>query len=137
MEYFAKVENEDNVYIVTFPQFENIATYGETLEDALKNATEALNGCIESDFERGFVITEPKEFKGPNYYRVPIHAHVKIALTLRKLRQTRTQLELARKLGISYQAYQRLENPRRCNPTVKTLEKIAKVLKKELEITIR
>ena len=37
---------------------------------------------------------------------------------LRKLRNGRPQVEIARKLNVSYQAYQKLENPRRCNPTI-------------------
>ena len=45
--------------------------------------------------------------------------------------------KIAKKLGISYQAYQKLENPRKCNPTVKTLEKISEVLGKNLVISLR
>jgi predicted RNase H-like HicB family nuclease len=33
------------------------------------------------------------------------------------------EADIARKLGLSYQSYQRLENPRKANPTVKTLER--------------
>ena len=136
MIYYALLIKDAEGYIVTFPQFPNVNTCGETLEEALNNAEEALNGCIESDFERGFEITEPKLYEGGDYYKVLIRPHIEIALMLRKIRKNRSQLELAKKLGISYQAYQRLENPRRCNPTVKTLEKIAKILNKELEIAI-
>jgi antitoxin HicB len=39
-------------------------------------------------------------------------------------------------LALSYQAYQRLENPRKANPTVKTLEKIARVYGRELNISL-
>jgi antitoxin HicB len=42
---------------------------------------------------------------------------------------------LARELEISYQAYQKLENPRKCNPTVKKLEKISSVMGRKLEIS--
>jgi len=38
-------------------------------------------------------------------------------------------------LNISYQVYQRLENPRKANPTVKTLEKIARVFGKHVELS--
>jgi antitoxin HicB len=112
-------------------------TYGETIEEAIYNAEEALNGCIESDFQRGFVIPEIKEITGKDYHKISIRPHIEIALQLRKIRDKKSQIELAKELGISYQAYQRLENPRRCNPTVKTLEKIAKVFNKDLEILIK
>ncbi len=53
---------------------------------------------------------------------------------LRKIRDglKMNQVEAAKKLGISYQAYQRLENPSKCNPTIKTLERVAKVFQKQL-----
>ena len=47
--------------------------------------------------------------------------------TLRKMRVGKSQMQIAHSLGISYQAYQKLENPRKCNPTIKTLEKISSV----------
>ena len=43
----------------------------------------------------------------------------------RELLGEQSQSDMARKLGLSYQAYQRLEKPRKSDPTVKTLEKIA------------
>jgi len=137
MYYFAQINMEDGSFNVSIPQFKNINTYGDTLEEALQNAEEALNGCIESDFNRGYKIPKTRNFNGNNYYKIPIRSHIKLAFQLRTIRNKRSQLELAKELGISYQAYQRLENPGRCNPTVKTLEKLARVFKKNLEISIR
>ena len=137
MVYISVIEKKEDYFDVSFPQFKNVNTFGETLEEAIKNAEEALNGCIESDFERGYEIPEPQSLEGENYHKISIRPHIEIALQLRKIRAKRSQMELAKELGISYQAYQRLENPRRCNPTVKTLEKIAKVFNKDLEIAIR
>ena len=137
MYYYALIDKEGDDFVVSFPQFEHINTYGRTEEEAIKNAEEALNGSIESDFERGFEIEEPHEYEGKNFHKIFIYPHIEIALRLRKMRDQKSQIELAKELGISYQAYQRLENPRRCNPTVKTLEKIAKAFNKELEIVIK
>ncbi|MBN2036993.1 MAG: helix-turn-helix transcriptional regulator [Chitinispirillaceae bacterium] len=50
-------------------------------------------------------------------------------------RTGKSQGEIARLLGISYQAYQKLENPRRCNPTIKTLEKICASMGRKLEVS--
>lgn len=137
MYYYALIDKEGDDFIVSFPQFEQINTYGRTMEEAIKNAEEALNGSIESDFERGFEIKDPQEYIGKNYHKIYIKPHIEIALRLRKIRDKKSQIELAKELGISYQSYQRLENPRRCNPTVKTLEKIAKIFNKELEIVLK
>ena len=39
----------------------------------------------------------------------------------------KTQKEVAEKAGMSYQQYQRLENPHKTNPTLETLYKLQKV----------
>jgi antitoxin HicB len=125
LQYPAKIKKSEGVYLVAFPDFENINTWGETIGQALKNAEEALNGCLQSDFERGFQLPEPSEKKGRNIYDIPVKPHIAVSLMLRKLRADHTQQEIARKLKISFQVYQRLENPRKANPTIKTLEKVA------------
>ena len=125
LQYPAKIKKSEGVYLVAFTDFENINTWGETLDQALKNAEDALNGCLQSDFERGFQLPDPSEKKGRNLYDIPVKPHIAVSLMLRKLRASHTQQEIARKLKISFQVYQRLENPRKANPTIKTLEKVA------------
>ena len=137
MFYYAKIIKENDAYLVSFPEFPKINTYGDCIEEALKNAEEALNGCIESDFERGFKLNLPKEHKGKFFYPIYLKPHIEMAYKIRKLRANKSQIEIAKKLGISYQAYQKLENPRKCNPTLKTLEKIAKTMKKKIEFAIK
>ncbi len=131
--YAAQIEKQDDSYLVTFPDLENVVTYGGTIEEALQNAEEALNGCIESDFERGFAISSPSTVSGKNIFNIPVAPHIAVAIMLRSLRADRPQTEVARQLNISYQVYQRLENPRKANPTIKTLEKIARVFGKRIE----
>lgn len=45
-----------------------------------------------------------------------------------------SQSEIAKRLKITYQSYQLLENPVKGNPTVKNLERVARVLGKKLKI---
>jgi antitoxin HicB len=135
MYYFAKIVKEEGSYLVSFPDMENIITYGDTLEDALNNAHEALNGVLESDFERGYALPQAAARHGRNMHPVEVAPHIEIAYQLRRLRKEHSQKEIARRLGISAQAYQKLENPRKCNPTIKTLEKISGVLNKKLEVS--
>lgn len=132
--YPAQLEKQDDGYLVTFPDLENVMTYGATIEEALNNAEEALNGCIESDFERNLVIQSPSPITDKTTYSIPVAPHIAVAIMLRTLRANRPQTEVARQLNISYQVYQRLENPRKANPTVKTLEKIARVFGKRIEL---
>ena len=107
---------------------------GNHMEDALNNAAEALNGSLESDFDRGYTLPESKARKGRNMHQIDVAPHIEIAYVLRKLRRDHSQKEIADRLGISPQAYQKLENPRKCNPTIKTLEKISTALKVRLEV---
>jgi antitoxin HicB len=65
-----------------------------------------------------------------------VATHIAVSLLLRNLRGEHSQSDIAQKLGLSYQTYQRLENPRKSNPTVKTLEKIARVYQRELSISL-
>jgi antitoxin HicB len=133
MVYHCAIEKDGDEYIAQFPDMPNIVTCGFSREEALSMAKEALDGCLEADISQGNAVPPP-------FYKdgcpVTVANHIALALHLRELRGDRSQTCIARKLGLSYQAYQRLENPRKSNPTVKTLEKIAHALGHELNITI-
>jgi antitoxin HicB len=109
---------------------------GSTREEALAMASEALNSALESDVSRGLSMPEPSIGGGPDLYPIEVAPHIVIAWQIRKLRGERSQSEIAVRLGLTYQAYQRLENPRKGNPTVKTLERVAHALGKRLEVRI-
>lgn len=135
LKYPAHIVKEDDTYLVSFPDFKNVITYGASIEEALANAEEALNGCLESDFERNFTIPDPSLNDSPEVRQIPVAPHIAVAIILRKLRADRSQIAVARELHISYQVYQRLENPRKANPTIKTLEKLARVFGKRIELS--
>jgi len=132
--YPARLYREGTDILVAFPDFPQIATYGKDRDEALRHAEEALNGCIEADFERGFTIPEPSAVKGRDMHLIPVRPHVAVAVLLRQLRGSHTQQEIAARLKISFQVYQRLENPRKANPTIKTLEKVAQVYGRRVEL---
>jgi antitoxin HicB len=138
MTYYCKLDpdSESGGYTVTFPDVSGAITEGDTVDEALFNAAEALNGVLESDLVRGY--GPPPALTGPDkgLYPIEVAPHIVVAWEIRRLRGDRTQAEIAARLGLSYQAYQRLENPRKGNPTVKTLERIARALGKKLEISI-
>jgi antitoxin HicB len=133
MTYNCTIEQEGDMFIAQFPDMPNIQTYGNTHEEALAMAQEALEGCLESDISRGLSVPPPA-YKGG--YPIPVASHIALSLRLRELRGEQSQTDIARKLGLSYQSYQRLENPRKANPTVKTLERIARVYGRELTISM-
>ena len=47
LKYPAHILKENDAYLVSFPDLENVITYGASIEEALANAEEALNGCLE------------------------------------------------------------------------------------------
>ena len=133
MVYNCKIEKKGGMLIVQFPDMPNIQTFGYTKDEALAMAKEALEGCLEVEISHGNEIPPPSYKKG---YPVPVASHIALSLRLRELRGRQSQTNIAQKLGLSYQAYQRLENPRKANPTVKTLEKIANVYGRRLSISL-
>jgi antitoxin HicB len=133
MVYNCTIEKEGDMLIVKFPDMPNIQTFGYTYEEALAMAKETLEGCLEVDISHGNEIPPPAYTEG---YPVLVASHIALSLRLRELRGEQSQTDIAQKLGMTYQAYQRLENPRKANPTVKTLEKIAHVYGRELNIAL-
>ena len=60
-------------------------------------------------------------------YPIEVEPSIAFTLMLRKKRGLQTQNEIAKKLNISYQQYQQLENPKKANPTLKTIAKLQKI----------
>ncbi len=138
LKYPAKIKYipEDKAYLVEFLDLPGCLTEGKTIEEAIQNAKEALTGYLASVFERNLKIPNPSVTKRKNVYLIEPELEVAVPILLRKLREVKklTQVDIARVIGISYQAYQRLERPGKSNPTLKTLERIAKVFNKELHL---
>ena len=89
MTYNCTIEQEGAMFIVQFPDMPNIQTYGNTHEEALTMAQEALEGCLESDISRGLLIPPPA-YKGG--YPVTVAPHIALSLRLRELRGNKARL---------------------------------------------
>jgi antitoxin HicB len=136
LEYPAKIKYNkiDDVFEVSFPDVKGCYTYGKTLEEAQKFAKEALTGWLEVAFEENMKIPVTSKSAGKGIYYISPEPNVAFAILLRKEREEKhlSQKQIAEKLSVSYQAYQRLENPRRANPSLKTISKLEKILEKSL-----
>ena len=117
-------EQDEKTYIAQFPDMPNVLTYGHTQAHALEMAKEALDGVLASHFDNGYSIPEPKYTGG---YPIEVSPKVAFAIELRKARANRSQKDVAAAAGMTYQQYQRLENPRKTNPTLETLYRLQKV----------
>lgn len=134
-------ENDSKTYGVRFPDFPGIITYGKTFDEAKEMAAEALSLALESDFDRHQPLPTPRRAKarpGEKTVFIPMDPEVKTAYLIRKWRESSglTQKQLAGRLGVSFQAYQRMERPGRSNLTVATLQRIATALNGHLELDL-
>lgn len=133
MRYPAKIRNEEDGYCVYFlgTGMDGCVTYGTDLADAKKNAQEALDCYLESFYQHREPIPLPETFVQEDdlYYFEP-SPKTDFAITLRFEREKRSlsQQEIASKMGIACAQYQRMENPRKANPTLETIIKIQEAL---------
>jgi antitoxin HicB len=126
MVYYCNINKEaDDFYVVEFPDLPNVTTYGLSLEHALKMAKEALDGVLETDYDYFHPINRPSYRGG---HAIEVDPRIAFAIELRRARAERTLEDVAKDLGMSYQQYQRLENPKTTNPTLKTIYKIQSIL---------
>ena len=124
MTYNCNITEKDGKFVAQFPDMTNVLTYGSSQTESLEMAKDALDGVLSVDIDEGFPIPAP-EYKGG--FPVEVSPKIAFAIELRKARAGRSQKEIAAKAGMSYQQYQRLENPHKTNPTLETLYKLQKV----------
>jgi len=125
----------DKCWYVESPGFyDGYITYGGSEEEAKAMAAEAVAGLLESYLEHGDRFAVPKAGTGRGWHNVEIEPGLAFALWLRNARLSRgmTLAEAAERMGVKYQVYQKLENPRTANPTLKTLKKLEAIFGQEL-----
>jgi len=133
--YPAVLEPEESGgFFVRFIDVEGAMTDGETLDEALFNASEALSGILGWMLDDNRPIPEPSP-AGEGMYLIAPDARTQAAMLIRRARGERSLAELARSLETSWPSAQRLENPRH-SPTLRQLEKAAAVLGKRLVLTL-
>ncbi len=127
MKYPAQFIPEDpSGFTVVFPNLEGCVTYGGTLAEAIEMATEALNGYLESLDSRSISIPEPSDLRNPDTHLIPVETKIAFAIRLKQEREKRgiTQQDMAKRMSMNWQQYQRIENPRKTNPTLATIDRI-------------
>ena len=126
--------DDETLFIVEFPDLPGCQTYGETELEALNNAQEALTGYLMSIDSRKIKIPDPSELKGKNIQYIIPEKNVSFAIWLKKTREKAglSQKDVAEKLNIAYQTYQKFEDPEKTNPTLKTMMRLEEVFEEEL-----
>ena len=126
-------EQPEGGYCVQFLDLEEAFTEGDTLEEAMFNAAEVLTLTLNARMEEGQAIAEPTQGLGGIY--VAPDAKTQAALLLRQARGERSFAELARAMETSWPQAKRLEDPHHW-PSLKTLDKAARVLGKRLVLQL-
>jgi len=135
IEYPAKIKKEeDGIFFVSFSDIEEAITQGETMEEALFNASEVLTLTMEYRLDEEQKIPEPSQVTGSNIHLISPSAKVQAALLVRKAREGRSLADLARTLETSWPSVKRLENPHN-SPTLKMIDKAAAALGKRLVLS--
>lgn len=104
---------EEGGYIVTFPDIPEAITQGEDREDALRHAADALESALEFYFEARRRVPAPsKPKRGQRVVELPVSVAAKVLLLNEMLRQKVHPAELARRIGSTPQAVNRLTDIR-------------------------
>jgi len=123
---------EGGGYFVRFPDLEEAITEGDTLDEALFNASEVLSLTLDGRIEEGMTVPRPSVIEGAHL--VAPDAKTQAALLVRFARADRPLADLARQLNTSWPAAQRLEDPKHW-PSLRQLERAAAALGKRLVLT--
>lgn len=136
--YQAKVYKDGESYSVEFPDLPGCFSTGQTKDEALENAREALSLFLEEARDPKWSVPKPKSRRSKQYHWITPFEDVAVPLMIRqaRLKHKLTQAQLARKLKMTIQQLQKLETPGKSNPTIKTLAAISEVLDEEFIIIL-
>ena len=97
-------------------------------------AKETLTGFFQSVDARKLKLPKPSKLKDDEVVYIEPETPVAFAMWLRQQREALglSQSDVAKKLGIKYQTYQRIESPSKTNPTLKTILRVEKVFNQKL-----
>lgn len=136
MRYPAKLTPDGRFTMVTFPDIPEAATQGESREEALQHAADALETGIDIYMEVGKLIPEPSAPKrGQVMVELPTSVSLKIALHNAMLTQQVRPAELAKRLDMPRQNVRRLLDRKHGTP-VDSLVKALQALGKRVEVTV-
>lgn len=120
---------------------DGLITCGGSEQEAREMASDLLDGYVLSKLEMSSPLETPPVSlpRGKGWEWVSPGSQVSVALLIREAREQArlTQAEAAKLMGVAPSTYNRWEQPGRCNATLLTLEKIARVLGRHLEVQLR
>ncbi len=134
-EYPINLAQEASGFVVTFPDFGFGVTDGDTLEEALTNATDLLDTLIEMEVLESKRLPQASPANGRHVISPSPQYAMKAALHNEMLAQNVTKSEMARRLNIAPPNFERVMNLRH-KTKFETLYSAFLALGKRLEIRV-
>lgn len=131
-------DTEKGGFVVTFPDFEWGVTQGDTEQEAISMAADALTMIIGDYIEKGKPLPEPGRHRGKRYRLIPLPALVAAKAELYRafLASGVRKAELARRLGIPKTNVDRLFDIRHSS-RIEHLDAAFRAIGKEMTIDVR
>jgi antitoxin HicB len=136
LQYPAMLEQDDNdTWLVTFPDFEDAVTFGDTPEAALAHSADALETVVISRIKHKMDIPTPSAARGRPLISIPPLTAAK-ALLYKELREQHVTIrQLAQRLHCEYPIAHRLLDVSR-KTQVNEIAKAFQVLGKQVLIGV-
>jgi antitoxin HicB len=134
MRYPADIQPDGKFFLVTFPDFPEAITQGDSFEDALVHAADVLESVLDHYIENSLPIPAPSKLKrGQRLVELPASYAAKILLLNEMVAQKVRPAELARRLQVTPQEVTRLIDLRHTSK-IDGIAVALKALGKTLEI---
>jgi len=138
MRYPARITKEGRHTLAEFPDCPGCQTFAEPGQNIAEEAHEALEGWLGAHLVAGDAPPlPPRRAPRGKVLWVDVPPRLATKLYLRWARQAAglTQAQLAKRAGVFQQAIAKLEHPD-SNPTLDTLERVARALGARLEVSV-
>ena len=136
MKYPAKLTKDEDGFVITFRDIPEAITQGDTHNEAMEMAEDALLTAMDFYFEDNRQVPLPsKPKKDEVLINLPISAATKVMLLNTLLEKGVTQTELAKLMGIRPQQVTRIVNLEHTTK-IDTVERAFRALGRELDIAV-
>jgi predicted RNase H-like HicB family nuclease len=137
MQYTAHIYKDGSKYGIEFPDLSDISTWANSLEQAKKEAKDALDLTLRGDLEDGLSLRKPKTKANSSkgFYPIEVDSQIVVAFELAEACKNIPAEIIAKKVGISKKTYLQMEKSV-SDLSIGTINKIAKILGKKLEIRL-
>lgn len=134
MYYPVNIEKDGATYMASFPDIPEALTCGDTPEEALAEAHDALLTAFEFYFEDERTVPLPSPVSG-QFVTVPASVWAKVLLLNEMVAQNVSQVELAKRMNTRKQEVQRIINLGHATK-IDTLNQALTALGKQLRLTV-